>query len=110
MMYTAFVKDKETKQFLTLERSVGKGCQYSTKKDFMQSLRENGYSIKHCELKDVYDFLVNETNMQKDDWICVKYMQKKHIPLTPTNFVYAYKDAMTDNDAKFQKKLAKYLK
>lgn len=84
MMYKAFVKDIETKKLLFLEG------EFEAKAKFVKELGQNGYSVKECEPKEVYDFILNETNASPFERKVVRKMWKDHIPLTRENFEKFY--------------------
>jgi hypothetical protein len=64
MLYKAIVTDKQTKQTEIIESD------YNTKKDFINDLRGNGYSVNPLKVKkaNVFDYIMNETNCYPWDW------------------------------------------
>lgn len=64
MLYKALVTDKETKEKLFIEFDS------PTKKQFIQDLRLNGYSVSDQKVKksEVYNWILNNTNCQEEDW------------------------------------------
>ncbi|MDO4157389.1 MAG: hypothetical protein Q4D37_11555 [Oscillospiraceae bacterium] len=61
--YSAFVKDGN-------RVVVIKNQEYSTKAAFIDDLRRNGYKVNPKKVKksDVFDYIVNHTNMAPWDW------------------------------------------
>lgn len=64
MLYTykALVTDKETKEVKFLESD------YPRKEDFRKDLVRNGYSVKRVELKDLYDFMLENAEGYEWEW------------------------------------------
>ena len=62
--YKALVKDKLTKGIVIIE------SEYNCKKDFIQDLRSNGYSVDSNKVKEkeVFDYIINNTNCNPWDW------------------------------------------
>lgn len=62
--YKALVKDTYTGKY-----TVVSGEAY-TKSDFINDLRKNGYKVNDRKAKraDVFDYIVNHTNMNYWDW------------------------------------------
>lgn len=79
-IFKALVQDKETKEIRFIE------CEYTSRKRFISDLRSNGYSVKNCMLKEVYDFLLENTNFTKYDRMVAKRMYRNNISLTEENF------------------------
>lgn len=79
-IFKAFVCDRETKETKFIE------MEYTSRKQFISDLRCNGYSVKSCMVKEVYDFLLDNTNCTKYDKTVAKRMYKNNIPLTKEKF------------------------
>ena len=79
-IFKAFVQDKETKETKFIE------MEYTSRKHFISDLRCNGYSVKNCMVKEVYDFLLENTNCTKYDKMVAKRMYRNNIPLTKEKF------------------------
>ena len=79
-IFKAFVCDRETKETKFIE------MEYSSRKHFISDLRCNGYSVKNCMVKEVYDFLLENTNCTKYDKMVAKRMYRNNIPLTKEKF------------------------
>lgn len=79
-VFKAFVCDKETKETKFIE------MEYTSRKQFISDLRHNGYSVGSCMVKEVYDFVLENTNCTKYDRMVAKRMYKNNIPLTKENF------------------------
>lgn len=64
MKFKAWVKDKETKQYTTIESN------YQTKTEFIKDLRENNYSVNPYKVKEalVYDYIIANTSCTPSDW------------------------------------------
>lgn len=62
--YKAFVKDKTTGRYTTIE------SEYETKSDFIKDLRGNGYAVNPLKVKtvEIFDYIVNRTDMNPWDW------------------------------------------
>ena len=58
----------------------------TSRKHFIFDLRHNGYIVKKCMVKEVYDFLLENTNCTKYEEIVAKRMYRNNIPLTKENF------------------------
>ena len=76
MLYKAFVKDKETGKVNFMEYD------YDSKSDFIRDLKLNGYTVIRVEPKELYDFVLDNTNADKYDWEAAKKLYKEHRPLT----------------------------
>ena len=79
-IFKAFVCDRETKETKFIE------MEYTSRKHFISDLRCNGYSVKNCMVKEVYDFLLENTNCTKYDKMVAKRMYRNNIPLTKEKF------------------------
>lgn len=62
MTYKAYVIDKCTKEALFIEDS------YNTKIEFKKSLVSNGYTVRRIEVKEVYDYVLDNTNAESRDF------------------------------------------
>ena len=80
MMFKAFVKDKKTGEPQFLEYD------YDKKSDFINDLRQNGYSIHRVEPKDLYDFVMDNFNGEKHEWEIAKKLYKEGKPLTKEEY------------------------
>lgn len=62
--YKACVIDKETKKAVVIE------SEQPSKANFIRNLRHNGYQVCDWRVKEasVYDYIVEQTNCQKEDW------------------------------------------
>ena len=79
-IFKAFVCDRETKETRFIEMEC------TSRKHFIFDLRHNGYSVKNCMVKEVYDFLLENTNCTKYEGIVAKRMYRNNIPLTKEKF------------------------
>ena len=79
MLFKAFVKDKETGESKFLEYD------YDRKSDFINDLKQNGYSVHRVEPKELYDFVLKESNGDKYDWEAANKLYKAKKPLTKEN-------------------------
>ena len=75
-IFKAFVCDRETKETKFIEMEC------TSRKHFIFDLRHNGYIVKNCMVKEVYDFLLENTNCTKYEGIVDKRMYRNDIPLT----------------------------
>ena len=89
MMYSAFVKDKETGEKRFIESD------YPTRSNFLNDLKANGYTVYRAEPKEVYDYILRNTNGSKTDWEIAKKLYKENKPLTKEEF-----EKMKDSDDK----------
>lgn len=89
MLFKALVKNKDTGEVTTIESD------YSSKSDFINDLKHNGYSVSRAEPKELYDFVVDNSNGNKWDWETAKKLYKENKPLTKEEF-----EKMKDNDDK----------
>ncbi len=64
--YTVFVTDKRANEkfFFNSEDCGG----YSSKKKFVAELHSNGYTVHRCEIKEIYDYVLENTNCEKVDY------------------------------------------
>lgn len=112
MMYSAFVKDKETGEKRFIESD------YPTRSNFLKDLKANGYTVYRAEPKEVYDYILRNTNGSKTDWEIAKKLYKEGKPLTKEEYekmkdegyevvndksIDAIKDNFTPPGAKSQK-------
>lgn len=89
MLFKALVKNKDTGEVTTIESD------YSSKSDFINDLKHNGYSVHRAEPKELYDFVIDNSNGNKWDWETAKKLYKENKPLTKEEF-----EKMKDNDDK----------
>ena len=80
MLYSAFVKDKETGEKRFIESD------YPTRSNFLNDLKANGYTVYRAEPKEVYDYILRNTNGSKTDWEIAKKLYKENKPLTKEEF------------------------
>lgn len=80
MMYSAFVKDKETGEKKFIESD------YPTRSNFLNDLKANGYTVYRAEPKEVYDYILRNTNGSKTDWEIAKKLYKEGKPLTKEEY------------------------
>lgn len=80
MMFKAFVKDKETGESKFIE------SEYPSKADFINDLKHNGFSVSRAEPKDLYDFVLKETNGNDYDWEVARKLYKAKKPLTKEEY------------------------
>ena len=80
MMYSAFVKDKETGEKRFIESD------YPTRSNFLNDLKANGYTVYRAEPKEVYDYILRNTNGSKTDWEIAKKLYKEGKPLTKEEY------------------------
>jgi len=68
-MFSALVKDKETKQITRINR------EYPTKTAFIYDLKANGYAVNPNKVKEieVFDYILDNTNCSNEEW---KYINK----------------------------------
>lgn len=71
MLYKAFVRDKETGKTTFMEYD------YDSKSDFISDLKHNGYTVIRVEPKELYDFVLENTNGDKYDWEAAKKLYKE---------------------------------
>ena len=71
MLYKAFVKDKETGKASFME------YEYDSKSHFIDDLKHNGYTVIRVEPKELYDFVLENTNGDKYDWEDAKKLYKE---------------------------------
>lgn len=64
--FAAFVKDRETKKWIYMER------EYETAKDFKTDLACNGYMIRHCCPVDKYEEVCEKWHEQNERNKCIK--------------------------------------
>lgn len=63
--YMAFVTDRfDGKKFIF--KSSDFGCR--SRKEFIEDLHSNGYSIHRVEIEEVYDYVLENTNCEKVDY------------------------------------------
>lgn len=89
MLFKALVKNKDTGEVTTIESD------YSSKSDFINDLKHNGYSVHRAEPKELYDFVVDNSNGNKWDWETAKKLYKENKPLTKEEF-----EKMKDSEEK----------
>ena len=77
-LYSAIVKDKETKKKVFIENK-----EYSRKQDFIKDLKNNGYAVNPLKVKEseVFSYILNNTNCDNIDW---KYINK--VPATSEEY------------------------
>ena len=80
MLFKALVKNKDTGEVTTIESD------YSSKSDFMNDLKRNGYSVHLAEPKELYDFVADNFNGNKWEWEIAKKLYKENKPLTKEEF------------------------
>jgi len=68
-IFSAWVKDKETKQQLRIDK------EYPTKAKFIYDLKANGYAVNPDKVKisKVFDYILDNTNCTPEEW---KYINK----------------------------------
>lgn len=66
-LYSAVVKDGDKIVFI-------KNQEYNTKAEFINDLRHNGYKVnpKKVKTSEVFEYIVNHTNMYPWDWDLTK--------------------------------------
>ena len=64
-IYKACVFSKGSNKAVVIE------SEYSSKANFIRDLRLNGYEVCDWRVKEarIYDYIVEQTNCQKEDWI-----------------------------------------
>lgn len=95
MLFKALVKNKDTGEVTTIESD------YSSKSDFINDLKHNGYSVHRAEPKELYDFVVDNSNGNKWDWETAKKLYKENKPLTKEEF-----EKMKDGEEKLDYEVA----
>ena len=80
MLFKALVKNKDTGEVTTIESD------YSSKSDFINDLKRNGYSVHLAEPKELYDFVADNFNGNKWEWEIAKKLYKENKPLTKEEF------------------------
>lgn len=76
MMYKAFVRDVEDGRKLFIDSD------YQNKRAFEHDLHANGYAVIKIEPKALYDFMLEQTDCQPEEWKIAKAMWREHLPLT----------------------------
>lgn len=69
--FAAFVKDRETKKWIYMER------EYETAKDFKIDLACNGYRVRHCCPVDKYEEVCEKWHEQNDRNKAIKRAQRE---------------------------------
>ena len=101
MLYKAFVKNNETGERKFIEDD------YKSKTGFIEDLQRNGFSVSRVEPKDLYDFVMSETNGDKYDWEVAKRMYESKRPLTREEYSKAkdeYSEPIKQEDFDKQQK------
>lgn len=93
MVFKATVRNKETGQSTVIE------SEYNLKSDFVKDLRSNGYSVVRAEPKEVFDFVIENTNGTKYDWEDTKKLYKADVPLS-RNAIDMMRDGMNTDEIK----------
>jgi hypothetical protein len=70
MMYSAVVKERETKQTILIENK-----DYPTKSQFIEDLKNNGYTVNPYKVKEsaVFEYIIKHTNCELIEW---KYINR----------------------------------
>jgi len=63
-VYKGIATNKQTKEKVIIE------SEYKTKKQFIQDVRNNGYTVNPLKVKEakVFDYIMDFTNAQEEDW------------------------------------------
>ena len=65
MMFSAVVKDKRTNKCMIL-----RNLEYNDKRECINDIRKNGYSVNEtrCKPSDVFEYIMNNTSCSPYDW------------------------------------------
>lgn len=65
MLYSAIVKDKESKRLIVIREQ-----EYPNKAEFIHDLRRNGYAVNSLKVKKskVFDYILTQTDCYWWDW------------------------------------------
>jgi hypothetical protein len=105
MLFTAFIKDKETKEkkFLTMD--------YPNKSAFIKDLRNNGFAVNPLKVKtkEVMDYILDHTNCEKWDWLYINRLPENYEDYQKMIEEGTEKTELK-NDLKFEKLMERYKK